>query len=102
MPGNTRVSQTSFRLLSKALQILYVVLCALFLSPVVGAQEARIITFDAPNSGTLPYIGTQATGINFFGTVTGNVTDNNFGTHGFVRTPDGKFTNFDAPVPIPS
>jgi hypothetical protein len=97
MTGNTRVSQTSFGLVSKALQTLYVVLCALLLSPVVGAQEARIITFDAPDSGTLPYNGTQATGINSFGTVTGSVTDNNYGTHGFVRTRDGKFTNFDAP-----
>jgi hypothetical protein len=97
MAENTRASRTRFRLVSKLLQTLYVVLCALFLSPVVGAQEAHIITFDAPNSGTLPYIGTQAKGINSFGTVTGSVTDNNYGTHGFVRTSDGRFTNFDAP-----
>ena len=74
---------------------LYVALCLLGLT--ASAQEGRIITFDAPNSGTLAYIGTQATGINSFGTVTGSVTDNNYGTHGFVRTRDGKFTNFDAP-----
>jgi hypothetical protein len=29
--------------------------------------------------------------------ITGNVTDNNNGTHGFVRTPDGEFTEFDVP-----
>jgi hypothetical protein len=57
----------------------------------------KIITFDAPNSGTAAGQGTQATGINLEGTITGNVTDSGFGTHGFVRTPTGRFTNFDAP-----
>jgi hypothetical protein len=57
----------------------------------------KIITFDAPNSGTGAFQGTEATGINLEGTITGNVTDNGFGTHGFVRTPAGRFTNFDAP-----
>jgi probable HAF family extracellular repeat protein len=71
--------------------------CTLGLGSTASAEKARIITFNAPNSGTVANTGTQAAGINFFGTVTGNVTDNNFGTHGFVRTPDGKFTNFDAP-----
>ena len=72
-----------------------VALCTLALT--ACAQEPQIIVFDAPNSGTLPYIGTLATGINSIGAVTGNVTDNNDGTHGFVRTPDGKFTSFDVP-----
>jgi hypothetical protein len=81
----------------KGVFILCLALCMLGLGSTATAHESHIITFDAPNSGTLPNIGTVATGINFFGAVTGNVTDNNFGTHGFVRTPDGKFTNFDAP-----
>jgi uncharacterized membrane protein len=76
---------------------LWIALCTLGLGFSTSAQEPRIIKFDAPNSGTLAYTGTEATGVNFFGTVTGTVTDNNFGTHGFVRTPDGKFTDFDAP-----
>jgi hypothetical protein len=61
------------------------------------ASAQKIIVFDAPNSGTGAFQGTQATGINLEGTITGNVTDNGFGTHGFVRTPNGSFTNFDAP-----
>jgi hypothetical protein len=61
------------------------------------AHAQKIITFDAPNSGTSAGQGTEATGINLEGTITGNVTDNGFGTHGFVRTPNGRFTNFDAP-----
>jgi len=77
-------------------------LCALLtlfvgLTTTSPAHAQKIITFDAPNSGTSAGQGTEATGINLEGTITGNVTDNNFGTHGFVRTPNGRFTNFDAP-----
>ena len=63
----------------------------------VPSNAQQIITFNAPNSGTGDFQGTLSTGINSFGTVTGYVTDSNNGTHGFVRTPDGKFTNFDVP-----
>lgn len=69
-------------------------LCMFGLGSPANAQKFRIISFDAPNAG--PF-GTQATGINSFGAVTGNVTDSNNGTHGFVRSPEGKFTNFDVP-----
>jgi hypothetical protein len=51
------------------------------------ASAQHIITFDAPNSGTGAFQGTEASGINLQGTITGNVTDNGNGTHGFVRTP---------------
>jgi hypothetical protein len=57
----------------------------------------KIVTFDAPNSGTGAFQGTQPTGINLEGAITGYVTDDGFGTHGFVRSPNGRFTNFDAP-----
>jgi hypothetical protein len=63
----------------------------------VPANAQQIITFNAPNSGTGAGQGTESVSINSFGIVTGSVTDNNFGTHGFVGTPEGKFTNFDAP-----
>jgi hypothetical protein len=63
----------------------------------VQAKAQQIITFNAPNSGTGAYQGTVPAGINLPGTITGNVTDNGNGTHGFVRTPDGQFTDFDAP-----
>jgi uncharacterized membrane protein len=61
------------------------------------ADDHRIITFDAPHSGTSAGQGTQPLVINWFGTITGNITDSNYGTHGFVRTRDGEFTEFDAP-----
>jgi hypothetical protein len=69
----------------------------LILTMTSRAHDQKIITFDAPNSGTAAGQGTEATAINLEGTITGNVTDNNFGTHGFVRSPNGRFTNFDAP-----
>jgi hypothetical protein len=76
---------------------LCLVMCTLGLGLSTSAQKPRIITFDAPNSGTGANQGTAPAGINFFGAITGNVTDNNFGTHGFVRTPDRQYTEFDAP-----
>jgi hypothetical protein len=70
-------------------------LATLVITVQVNAQQ--IIKFNAPNSGTGAYQGTLPTGINFPGTITGSVTDDGNGTHGFVRTPDGQFTDFDAP-----
>ena len=81
----------------KGVPILCLALCTLGLGLTASAQEPQIIKFDAPNSGTVPYTGTFSTGINLLGAITGNVTDNEHGTHGFVRTPDGRFTDFDAP-----
>ncbi len=66
-------------------------------SRALSLRGKQIIPFDAPSSGTGANQGTESTGINILGTITGNVTDNGNGTHGFVRAPDGKFTNFDAP-----
>jgi hypothetical protein len=67
------------------------------LAMTVQANAQQIIKFDPPNSGKGANQGTTSTGINFFGTITGFVTDNNNGTHGFVGTPHGGFNNFDAP-----
>lgn len=62
------------------------------------ATAQKIITFDAPGAGTLGQgYGTYPVGINLFGVVAGNVTDDGGGTHGFVRDADGKITNWDAP-----
>jgi len=63
----------------------------------VQASAQQLITFDAPNSGTGVYQGTAPSGINGSGAITGYVIDNSNGAHGFVRTPDGRFTNFDVP-----
>lgn len=69
----------------------------LILTMASRANAQKIIKFDAPNSGTGAFQGTEATGINLEGTITGSVTDNGNGTHGFVRSPEGRFTDFDAP-----
>jgi hypothetical protein len=63
----------------------------------VQAQAQKLITFDAPNAGAAANQGTSVTGINYAGTITGNVVDSGNGTHGYVRTITGGFTEFDAP-----
>jgi len=89
-------SRSSSAVVGKCWQPLCLAICMLALSAGSRAQEPRLTTFDAPNAGTGFSQGTTSTGINLFGTITGNVTDDNYGTHGFVRDRDGHFTNFDA------
>jgi uncharacterized membrane protein len=67
------------------------------LAMTVQSHAQQLVTFDAPGSSTDAYLGTEASGINFWGTIVGDVTDNSGGTHGFVRTPDGRFSEFDVP-----
>jgi len=71
----------------------------MFLSSVVYAQEARIVTFDAPGADTKPgdNNGTYSGGINAWGAITGSYQDATSLFHGFLRSPEGKFTTFDAP-----
>ena len=67
-------------------------------------HDARFITFEAPGAG---HASGQGTGcfaytdcsviINNFGEVTGYYLDAHNVFHGFVRSPEGKFTNFQAP-----
>jgi hypothetical protein len=70
----------------------------------VNANEPRIITFDAPGAGTGAHQGTGCFAytdcsvlINNWGTITGYYLDADNVFHGFVRSPDGKFTSFEAP-----
>ena len=74
--------------------------------PVGAAQNAtsRIITFDAPGAGTGPNQGTGCFAytdcsvlINDSGAITGYYLDANNVYHGFLRSPDGKFTTLNAP-----
>jgi hypothetical protein len=57
-------------------------------------------TFDAPGAGTGLGQGTGCPGCNLgvdlWGTIAGTYTDANYVFHGFVRSPDGRFTTFDA------
>jgi hypothetical protein len=72
---------------------------ALFSWPVttIQASAQQIASFDAPNSGTQAFFGTESMGINIVGAITGDVTDDNGTTHGFLRSADGKFTEFIVP-----
>jgi hypothetical protein len=56
-------------------------------------------TFDAPGASSAQgsFNGTFPTSINDEGTVTGNYIDSNGLNHGFLRSPGGEFTTFDAP-----
>src|SRR5262249_17712388 len=68
----------------------------LMLAAVAGALPAQsqqaIVAFDPPDS-----VSTTVNGISTSGMITGGYTDINRNSHGFLRTPDGQFTTFDAP-----
>jgi hypothetical protein len=72
------------------------------LAMTVQAHAQQLTSFDAPGSSQSAYLGTESTGINLWGTIVGDVTDNNGGTHGFIRTPQGGFAEFDAPSANPA
>lgn len=64
-----------------------------------SAQEGRIITFDVPGADLTPgdFNGTYPSGINSFGFITGAYQSADTVLHGFLRSPGGKFTTFQAP-----
>jgi len=81
---------------------LYLGLC--MLSMAVVANAGQFITIDAPGAGTGSGQGTGcfeftdcSALLNNFGAITGYYLDANNVFHGFVRSPDGTFTKFDAP-----
>jgi hypothetical protein len=76
-----------------------VALCTAWLTVSASAQNPHIVTFDAPGADTNPgdYNGTYATAINVWGAITGAYQDTNNVFHGFLRSPDGKFTSFEVP-----
>lgn len=63
--------------------------------------DGTFTKFDDPNAGTGQYQGTGcpgcALGFNQWGAIAGPYIDENYVQHGFVRSPDGTFTTFDAP-----
>ena len=63
--------------------------------------DGTLTTFDAPGAGTGSMQGTGCPGcvlgLNQWGVIAGTYSDANTVNHGFIRTPDGKFTAFDAP-----
>jgi len=92
--------------MSKRLQVNRVALAAirssslvlslfLFMATVAWTANAappQIVTFDPPGA-----IATVPVGLTLTGTVVGYYFDGNFVAHGFLRTPSGQFTSFDAP-----
>lgn len=80
-------------------------LCALGIAVAASAQQrSRFITFDAPGAGTASGQGTGCFAytdcsvlLNNLGAITGYFLDANNVFHGFVRSPSGRFTTFDAP-----
>lgn len=63
------------------------------------SPEGRLMTVDAPGASSAAgtFDGTFPTGINDGGTVAGNYIDSKDLVHGFLRSPAGGFTAFDAP-----
>src|SRR5215469_8747854 len=57
-----------------------------------AAKGVTSIVFDPPGS-----VETFAQDINAAGEIVGFYLDANFAGHGFLRTPDGKFTTLDVP-----
>jgi hypothetical protein len=62
--------------------------------------DGKFTTFEAPGADTTAgsYNGTSPTSINDLGVIAGSFSDATGLTHGFLRTPDGKFTTFDVAV----
>jgi probable HAF family extracellular repeat protein len=70
--------------------------------------DGKITTWDAPGAGTGPYQGTgfndtptigyPVGSLNTEGTVASMYMDSNSTHHGYVRTANGVFTTFDAPL----
>ncbi len=104
MNTNCIVSCRSKRPPAGQRRALYLSLCALSMAVAANAGEPRIITIDAPHAGATAG-SFQGTGcysdcsvlINNFGAITGTYLDKNNVFHGFVRSPEGKFTTFEAP-----
>ena len=72
---------------TQGLLVLAAVVCAL-----PAQSQPAIVSFDPPDS-----VSTIVNGISTSGLITGGYTDIYTNNHGFLRTPDGRFTTFDAP-----
>ena len=78
---------------------LLLALCTLGWSVSTSAQKPRFVTFDSPGADTTPgdYNGTYPSSINVWGAITGSYQGADTVYHGFLRSPEGKFTTFEAP-----
>ena len=78
---------------------LCLVLCVLGWSASTSAQKPRFVSFDAPGADLTPgdYNGTYPSSINVWGFIAGSYQSADTVFHGFLRSPEGKFTTFQAP-----
>ena len=78
--------------------------CALILCATAAAKAdaQQLTTFDEPNAAIAPLIGTEAQGINDWGTIVGDYVDSSGAVHGYTRTAAGKYVSFDAPGADPA
>jgi len=83
----------------KGVLVLCLALCMLGLSSTASAQRSRVVSFDAPGADTTPgdYNGTYPSAINVWGVIAGSYQSADTVFHGFLRSPEGKFTTFEAP-----
>lgn len=67
----------------------------------IRTAKGELKTFEVPGGGTGAQQGTGcpgcALGLNQFGAIAGIYSDANSVNHGFIRSPDGAITTFDAP-----
>jgi hypothetical protein len=84
---------TTFHLITGRNGKMSLLVCSLGLSLSASAAQAKFVTFDAPGAVYGTYVNT----INDRGEAAGLYLDGNGVYHGFVRTPQGVFTTFDAP-----
>ncbi len=69
------------------------------LTAFLRAPDGSFTTFEAPGSGTDPWTGSQAVGVNAWGVASGNSNLDGVTIHGYVRTVGGQFIMFDCPDP---
>jgi hypothetical protein len=62
-----------------------------------SGNAQKLLTFDALGAGTAAYQGTFAYGINTQGLIAGFYLDAKYVYHGFIRSPLGILTSFEAP-----
>jgi uncharacterized membrane protein len=67
----------------------------------IRSPAGKLTTYQVPSAGNGPSQGTGcpgcAVGLNASGAIAGIYTDVNNVFHGFLRSPEGEFTTFDAP-----
>lgn len=99
--ANQIISKLYSAVLRKRAFVFGVAVCTLGLGLSASGQKGKIISFEAPGSGTGQGQGTGCFGctfsINQSGAIVGTYLDTNNVYHGFLRSPDGKFTSFESP-----